>query len=118
MDSPQKKFEQSHIVDQDREGDILASTASQTSSKDLDDSYGLYSKYRQDDIGAGEAKRVLRKIDWRVMPILFGTYLLQYLDKNSINFASVYGLQKGTHLHGQQYSWLGTHNGRIWNGRV
>jgi hypothetical protein len=32
---------------------------------------------------------------------------LQYLDKNSINFSSVYGLQKGTHLKGQDYSWLG-----------
>lgn len=30
----------------------------------------------------------------------------QYLDKNSINFASVYGLKSGTHLKGQQYSWL------------
>jgi hypothetical protein len=34
--------------------------------------------------------------------------MLQYLDKNSINFASVYGLQKGTNLHGQGYSWLGS----------
>lgn len=35
-------------------------------------------------------------------------YLLQYLDKNSLNFASVYGLQDGTNLHGQQYSDLST----------
>lgn len=34
------------------------------------------------------------------------TNFSQYLDKNSINFASVYGLKSGTHLHGQQYSWL------------
>ena len=33
-------------------------------------------------------------------------FLLQQLDKNGINYASAYGLQKGTHLHGQQYSWL------------
>lgn len=31
---------------------------------------------------------------------------MQYLDKNSINFASVYGLKQGTHLKGQDYSWL------------
>ncbi|PQE15637.1 MFS transporter protein [Rutstroemia sp. NJR-2017a BBW] len=42
------------------------------------------------------------------MPILFVTYMLQYLDKNSLNFSSVYGLQKGTHLEGQDYSWLGS----------
>jgi hypothetical protein len=41
------------------------------------------------------------------MPILFCTYMLSYLDKNSINFASVYRLAKGTHLHSQDYSLLG-----------
>jgi len=51
---------------------------------------------------------VLRKIDMRIVPILFMVYLLQYLDKNSLNFATAYGFQKGTHLHGQQYSWLGS----------
>jgi len=51
---------------------------------------------------------MLRKIDLRIIPILFFTYMLQYQDKNSINFSSVYGLQKGTHLKGQDYSWLGT----------
>jgi hypothetical protein len=30
------------------------------------------------------------------------------LDKNSINFASVYGLKQGTGLTGQDYSWLST----------
>ncbi|KAJ5814851.1 hypothetical protein N7474_006628 [Penicillium riverlandense] len=34
--------------------------------------------------------------------------MLQYLDKNSINFASVYGLKEGTGLVGQDYSWLGS----------
>ena len=29
-------------------------------------------------------------------------------DKNGINYASVYGLQKGTNLHEQDYSWLGS----------
>ncbi|KAK6440758.1 hypothetical protein LTR95_003008 [Oleoguttula sp. CCFEE 5521] len=35
-------------------------------------------------------------------------YLLQYLDKNGIKYASVYGLQKATHLKGQQFAWLST----------
>jgi len=63
---------------------------------------------RQDarDIDPAEAKRVLRKIDFHILPVLMMTYMLQYLDKSSINFASVFGLQKGTNLHGQDYSWL------------
>lgn len=76
------------------------------STKALDDNYNLYKDARDVEVDQAEAKRVLRKIDLRVIPILFGTYMLQYLDKNSINFSSVYGLQKGTNLTGNDYSWL------------
>lgn len=78
-----------------------------TPSRHLDDSYEVYKQARDIEISPAEAKRVLRKIDLRLVPILFFTYMLQYLDKNSINFASVYGLQAGTGLVGQDYSWLG-----------
>lgn len=74
----------------------------------LDENYTLYKQYDNVQIDESEAKRVLRKIDLRILPILFVTYMLQYLDKNSLNFASVYGLAKGTGLKGQDYSWLGT----------
>ena len=80
---------------------------SSTGGSDLDDSYDIYKQHATDEpTDPAEAKRVLRKIDKRVVFILFLIYLLQYLDKNGINYASVYGLQAGTHLHGQQYSWL------------
>lgn len=74
----------------------------------FDDNYHLYAQAKDAAVDPDEAKKVLRKIDLRVLPILFVTYTLQYLDKNSINFAATFGLQKGTHLKGQDYSWLGT----------
>ncbi|KAM0133428.1 hypothetical protein ACHAP3_005953 [Botrytis cinerea] len=80
--------------------------SSPAASAHLDDNYALFQDARDVEVDPQEVKRVLRKIDMRLMPILFITYMLQYLDKNSINFSSVYGLQKGTHLEGQQYSWL------------
>lgn len=79
-----------------------------TESSDLDDNYHLYKRSDEQEIDPAESKRVLRKLDARLVPILFLIYLLQYLDKNGINYASVYGLQKGTHLQGQDYSWLGS----------
>jgi hypothetical protein len=82
-------------------------TASPASSTHLDDNYELYKNAKGIDADDAELKKVLRKIDYRIIPILFVTYMLQYLDKNSINFASVYGLQKGTNLVGDDYSWLG-----------
>ena len=79
---------------------------SSTNASDLDDNYDLYKQSAGEETDPAEAKKVLRKIDFRVVPILFVVYLLQYLDKNGINYASAYGLQKGTNLHGQDYSWL------------
>jgi hypothetical protein len=76
------------------------------SSKDLDETYNTYKLQDARDTDPQEARQVLRKIDRHLLPLLMGTYLLQYLDKSSINFASVFGLKQGTHLHGQQYSWL------------
>ncbi|ETS74163.1 hypothetical protein PFICI_14029 [Pestalotiopsis fici W106-1] len=78
------------------------------SDRDLDEAYQAYKATEQLEATESEAKKVLRKIDVRVVPVLFVTYMLQYLDKNSLNFASVYGLQDGTNLHGQDYSWLGS----------
>lgn len=85
----------------------LPDSSSQAASADRDDSYDIYKQYQHAEFSPEEVKRVLRKIDLRLLPVLIVTYTLQYLDKNAINFASVYGLQKGTHLTGQDYSWLG-----------
>lgn len=86
------------------ENDIIITANS--SSKDLDDAYDLYKKQEATDVDPAEARRVLRKIDVHILPLLMVTYCLQYLDKSSINFASVYGLKEGTNLVGQDYSWL------------
>jgi hypothetical protein len=78
------------------------------SDRDLDDTYRVFQRTQALEATESEIKKVIRKIDARVVPVLFVTYMLQYLDKNSLNFASVYGLSQGTNLHGQDYSWLGT----------
>jgi hypothetical protein len=83
---------------------------SSSSDRDLDETYQVYKATEQLEATEAEAKKVLRKIDLRIVPILFVTYMLQYLDKNSLNFSSVYGLSSGTGLQGQDYSWLGKHN--------
>ncbi|KAK2756550.1 hypothetical protein FQN54_005443 [Arachnomyces sp. PD_36] len=77
-------------------------------SQDRDETYDVYKQSRVLETSPEESKAVLSKIDKRLLPILILTYMLQYLDKNSINFASVYGLKEGTGLQGQDYSWLGS----------
>ncbi|KAE8384601.1 major facilitator superfamily domain-containing protein [Aspergillus alliaceus] len=92
----------------DLETNVSSPSISSTGSSELDDNYEVYQQTRGLEYTPEEAKKVLRKIDARLMPLLFLIYLLQYLDKNSLNFSSVYGLKEGTHLKGQDYSWLGS----------
>jgi ACS family allantoate permease-like MFS transporter len=51
-------------------------------------------------------KYLLRKIDWALMPIMFIAFGLQYLDKATLTYASVMGLQHDLHLKGDNYQWL------------
>ncbi|KAK5152315.1 hypothetical protein LTR04_006459 [Oleoguttula sp. CCFEE 6159] len=59
-------------------------------------------------ITAADHARVLRKIDLTILPVLLTVYCLQYLDKATLSYASVFGLIKDAHLRGQDYSWLGS----------
>ncbi|KAJ5793895.1 hypothetical protein N7457_000494 [Penicillium paradoxum] len=52
------------------------------------------------------AKRVLRKIDRRLVPLLFTTYMFNFVDKTILSSASVFGLSDDTGLVGQEYSWV------------
>ncbi|KAH8597582.1 MFS transporter [Bisporella sp. PMI_857] len=52
--------------------------------------------------------RLKKSIDRRVLVVMIVTYFLQSVDKGTLGFASIMGIQKDTGLHGQQYSWLTT----------
>lgn len=52
--------------------------------------------------------RLLRKIDWRIVPLMFLCYFLQFLDKVLINYANVMGLPKDLGLQGNDFSWMAT----------
>ncbi|KAH9906041.1 MFS general substrate transporter [Xylariomycetidae sp. FL2044] len=55
-----------------------------------------------------EDRALYRKIDLRIVPLLFAAYLLQFLDKVLINYANIMGLQKDLGMSGQQFSWMAT----------
>ncbi|KAJ5365462.1 hypothetical protein N7517_008348 [Penicillium concentricum] len=59
-----------------------------------------------DEAGSLVEKRLLRRIDAVMMPMLVFGYLLQYMDKVSLANASIMGVIPSLHLHGQQFSWL------------
>ncbi|RJE26627.1 Major Facilitator Superfamily [Aspergillus sclerotialis] len=52
-----------------------------------------------------EEKRIIRKIDWNLMPLLTISYAFQYLDKTSLSYSAVLGIKGDLNLVGQDYSW-------------
>ena len=73
-----------------------------------------------------EEKAVLRRIDFRILPLLLGAYFFQQLDKSSLrygpshdtkyspftkpstSYVSIFGISTDAKLVGKQYSWLGS----------
>ncbi len=82
--------------------------------KDADEALSFLENHpRADEIAAeGNAiledpkqlKRLVRKIDLTIAPLLACVYFLQFLDKTTLSYTAVMGIRKDTHLKGQDYS--------------
>ncbi|KAJ4412570.1 hypothetical protein N0V85_003663 [Neurospora sp. IMI 360204] len=53
-------------------------------------------------------RRILRKTDLTILPILAWVYFLQILDKTVLGYGAIFGLREDTHLKGNQYSLIGS----------
>ncbi|CAK5268117.1 unnamed protein product [Mycena citricolor] len=55
-------------------------------------------------------RRLVRKIDWVVLPCLAMGYVFYYVDKTTLSYAAIFGIKaakpKGLGLVGTEYSWL------------
>lgn len=59
------------------------------------------------EIDESTNKRLRRLIDFNLVPIMCLVYGLNYLDKTTLSYANVMGLQDDIGLTGSDYSWLG-----------
>ncbi|OLN85407.1 putative transporter C757.13-like protein 3 [Colletotrichum chlorophyti] len=51
-------------------------------------------------------RRLVRKIDLVILPLLAGTYVLQYIDKQALSYAAVFDLFSSTGVTQTEYSWF------------
>ncbi|KAL9581909.1 MAG: hypothetical protein Q9203_005710 [Teloschistes exilis] len=58
------------------------------------------------ELDAATNKRLLRRIDIRLMPLLCVVYGLNYLDKTTLSYASIMGIKADIGLKGDDYQWL------------
>ncbi|WYZ45719.1 hypothetical protein EsH8_VIII_001035 [Colletotrichum jinshuiense] len=64
-------------------------------------------RYPNDEsIDQAEEKRLLRKLDMRILPLLGICYFFYYVDKTTLSYAAIFGLKDGLNLKGEEYSWL------------
>ncbi|EOO03915.1 putative mfs allantoate protein [Phaeoacremonium minimum UCRPA7] len=52
------------------------------------------------------SRRLLRRIDAHIMPLICIVYFLQYIDKTSVSYASVTGIIQSTGLKGNEFNWV------------
>lgn len=78
-------------------------------SHDADEAMKAFAGHAGEVIRIDEAtnKRLLRRIDWNLIPVMCIVYGLNYLDKTTISYASIMGIKKDINLVGNDYQWLG-----------
>ncbi|KAJ5888320.1 hypothetical protein N7495_008361 [Penicillium taxi] len=92
-----------------------------SNTKDLDNDFkpsGLIDEHPEKiiDQSSGELEefddamstKLRWKLDCYLLPLLCVTYALQSIDKTTLGYAAVFGLQKDLNLKGTEYSWLGS----------
>jgi MFS transporter, ACS family, allantoate permease len=52
------------------------------------------------------SRKLLRRIDAHIMPLICIVYFLQYIDKTAISYASVTGIVRSTGLVGNDFNWV------------
>lgn len=77
-------------------------------SNDADEALQAFSSGEVIEIDEATNKRLLRIIDWHLMPIMCCVYGINYLDKTTLSYASIMGLKTDLKLVGDQYQWLGS----------
>jgi MFS transporter, ACS family, allantoate permease len=95
----------------EKRGSVSAAKAAQKildHSQDADEAMKAFASGETIEIDEATNKRLLRIIDWHLMPLLCVIYGLNYLDKTTLSYASIMGIKTDINLKGDDYQWLGS----------
>ncbi|KAF5484599.1 putative transporter [Colletotrichum siamense] len=59
-----------------------------------------------DPIDPEEDRKLVRKVDWMILPYISVCYAFFYIDKTTLSYAAIFDIQKDLGLKGAEYSWL------------
>jgi len=78
---------------------IYKTEAADAGDRDISTSRHIYS---------AQELRIIRKLDWHLMPLVFVLYSFSVLDRSNLGNAKLAGLQNAIDLRGNHYQWLAT----------
>ncbi|ATY62312.1 Major facilitator superfamily general substrate transporter [Cordyceps militaris] len=92
----------------DNNMDMDAAVAKQKLDQDQPDMYReALERYPNDEsIDKAEERRVVRKLDMRILPLLGICYFFYYVDKTTLSYAAIFGIKTSLGLGKTEYSWL------------
>ncbi|KAK2738250.1 hypothetical protein FQN57_007113 [Myotisia sp. PD_48] len=86
-------------------------TSQSVPRRDRDQAYDFLEKFAKtnnDDGTSGasplDLRKIRRKVDWYIIPVMFLCYTMQFVDKVSLNYAAVMGLPKDLKLKNNNFS--------------
>lgn len=102
-------LEESNSITQAKfKGDVTAQPIEEEKD-DVDEAYQFMKDNLEEyegEMDPKEVKKVLRKIDWHILPWLFMLYGLQFLDKQMLSYSSIMGLYEDCNIDSDTYSWI------------
>jgi sugar phosphate permease len=107
-----QNFHYSLLSSMDKSSSSTGETVEDLQQLPLDTSHGdralAFIGHQRVRLTDEENRSICRKTDLYILPILVWVYFLQVLDKTTLGYAAVFGLQKDTGLTGYQYSLVGS----------
>ncbi|TRX92144.1 hypothetical protein FHL15_007011 [Xylaria flabelliformis] len=76
--------------------------------RDVDVAMALFDSPEQihEPIDPAEERKLVRKIDFMILPYLAVCYAFFYIDKTTLSYAAIFGIRKDLNLTGADYNWL------------
>lgn len=101
--------------------EVISPTSTATASKwkfsrgDGDTAAALFSEPGEihEPYDPDEEKRLVRKIDYMILPYLAVCYAFFYIDKTTLSYAAIFGIREDLNLVGTQYNWLSSTTTRL-----
>ncbi|KAH3899982.1 probable Allantoate permease [Saccharomycodes ludwigii] len=75
---------------------------------DVDDAMKLALEAKDLQVTPEEDRKLLRKIDFYIFPLICLLYAIQFMDKVTNGNAAIMGLRTDLKMHGTEYSWVGS----------